>query len=176
MRIQIVRNRLMLTGELTQDILKELLTYNPITGVFTWLVNIGAARVGGHPGIINSKGYLTTFINKKHYSMHRLAFLYMTGSIPEFVDHINGIRDDNRWENLRPANIKQNGWNRKINSNNKSGYKGVHFQKCSGKWVGQVRVGDKKVRVGTFNSAEEAAKEVMLAREKYHGEFCNHGD
>ena len=94
--------------------LHRLLHYNPETGVFTWRVNRSRlAKAGSVAGTINSQGYVSIMVNRKLYLAHRLAFLYMTGSFPvDQVDHINRLRADNRWINLRPCNNSQNHRNR----------------------------------------------------------------
>mgnify|MGYP003653768617 CR=1 FL=1 len=87
------------------------------------------------------------------------------------VDHIDGDGLNNRRNNLRLATFGQNSQNRRINSNNKSGFKGVCFHKHSGKWRGQIRSNYKTISLGYFASPEEAHAAYCLASEKYHGEF-----
>ncbi len=89
--------------EITQAELVENLSYDPDSGVFRRKIsNTRAVKAGDIAGSQNGKGYLTMMVCGRVYKAHRLAFLYMTGSFPpEEVDHINGIRDDNRWACLR---------------------------------------------------------------------------
>ena len=92
---------------LTQDKLKELITYNPDTGIFI-------RKNGARAGTINNRNYERVSVSGINYLAHRLAFLYMTGEMPdEMVDHINGKTLDNRWCNLRKANKYQNAQNTK---------------------------------------------------------------
>lgn len=155
---------------LTQTRLKELLHYAPDTGVFTWLVNRGSARVGMVAGTSQGTGYIWTGVAGGRHLNHRLAWLYMTGNEPEnCVDHVNGVTDDNRWCNLRAATVRQNQLNRVGNKKgNISGYKCVF--KGRGSWF----VGMDGHRVHGFNTAEDANEFACLMREMLHGEFACH--
>ena len=119
---------------ITIEQLKEVLEYNHDTGVFNWIKRNGPrAKVGDVAGC-KSDGYIVIKINRKRHPAHRLAYLYMTGNFPEnLIDHINHIRDDNRWANLRDATNSQNGSNRVKGKNNTSGYKGVRWNKTTKK-------------------------------------------
>jgi len=112
---------------LTQSELKELLHYDPETGVFTWLVRNGSGvEAGDVAGTLTLRGYWSIRYRRRSYRAHRLAFLYMTGSFPTLdVDHINGARGDNRWCNLREVTSRQNARNR-VNSCAKSGHLGIY--------------------------------------------------
>lgn len=99
---------------LTQDRLKELLHYDEDTGMFTWIVSTArCVKVGDIAGSKNGKGYLHIMVDKRIYLAHRLAFLYVHGRFPEFTDHINWIRDDNRISNLREVTQQENNQNKK---------------------------------------------------------------
>lgn len=121
---------------LTQDKLKQLLSYDPETGVFTWIVNRGRVKIGTKCGCRTKRqGYLVTRINGKHYLMHRLAFLYMEGAFPQDqVDHVNRIKDDNRWGNLRHSATSENCQNK---TNNNS-FIGVHYCNAKRKWIART--------------------------------------
>lgn len=100
----------------------------------------------------------------------------MTGELPAFiVDHINGVRNDNRWLNLRRADASQNCWNSKKPSTNTSGAKGVSFHKATGKWQVRIRVRGKQKHIGLFDSVEEAELAFAVAADKFHGEFARTG-
>jgi hypothetical protein len=157
-------------GEITQKLLKEILKYNPKTGLFTWRVNRSSnARVGSVAGSRDAKGYIKMKLYYKNYSAHRLAFLYMTGSFPkEGTDHINGVRSDNRWSNLREATQQQNVFNRK--STSKSGIKGV--SKHRNKYRAASHIKGKMFYLGLYKTPEEASKVYKEFCRKNHGEFC----
>jgi hypothetical protein len=161
---------------LSQDLLKDLLHYEPETGLFTWKVDRGSVKLKGKAtGYLGNVGYMRITINRKCYLSHRLAFLYMTGSIPPQVDHINGIRSDNRWSNLRSCNNAQNNQNVRLSKNNTSGIKGVSWAKNVSKWIVQIGVGGKNIRLGIYEDIELAELVIKEAREHYHGRFANHG-
>jgi hypothetical protein len=154
---------------LTQAELQSKLHYEPETGIFTWLKNNKQA------GYKNKKGYIVININKKIYRAHRLAWVYMYKTISGCIDHINTITTDNRIVNLRMATLSQNGFNRQLNKNNKSGVKGVYWNSQSKKWIAQLKVNKNKITFGCFSDIELAKIAINEARIKYHGEFANNG-
>ena len=158
---------------LTQEELKQLLHYDPETGVFTWLVDSNRkVKAGSIAGYKHSKGYVEVGISEFIYKAHRLAFLYMTGNFPlDCVDHINGIRDDNRWLNLRSCTNQQNQFNRRVYKDNKSGYKGVG--KIGDKWQAKICIGGVRRSIGTFDTPELASQAYQNHAKKVHGEFHN---
>ena len=93
---------------ITQERLQELLHYNPGSGEFTRRVSRGNSKVGSVAGYIG-EGYIVIGVDDEYYSAHRLAFLYMEGEFPpDQVDHINTVRSDNRWCNIRRCTAKEN--------------------------------------------------------------------
>ncbi|MCP1440474.1 hypothetical protein J3D56_003910 [Erwinia persicina] len=163
---------------MTEEELKALLHYDAETGFFTWKTNRqGTARAGRIAGNLCNNGYLTIQIKGKNYRAHRLAFLFMTGEFPtDMCDHINGIRDDNRWVNLRQATRAENNQNRSISSANTSGVKGVCWDKFARKWQAQICINSKNAHLGYFTTLAAAELAVQEARIKLHGEFSNHGN
>lgn len=163
--------------ELTQDILKEHLSYCPITGIFKRLQLSKYANkwgIGDIAGADNGKGYIQLYLLGKVYLAHKLAFLYMTGSIPDLIDHIDLNRSNNSWDNLREATRNQNQYNRKANKNTKSGHKNITWHNRDK--VYQVRIGYKgsEVYLGRFKELDKAIEAASLGREKYHKEFKRH--
>ena len=127
-------------------------------------------------GSLNPNGYIYIKINYKLYRAHRLAWLYETGSFPlEQIDHINGIRNDNRYQNLREATRSQNKCNTKMYANNASGFKGVGLYKPTGKYRASITVNNKLIYLGYFDNPELAYAAYCEAALKYHGEFSNLG-
>ena len=152
---------------LTQSELKELLSYDPATGVFVWRVARRGVKAGDEAGRNSGIGYRQITINGRYYLTHRLAWLYVHGVWPaEEVDHINGKRDDNRIENLRAVNRKQNGENQALQNKNQSGHRGVYWHKACGKWQASVRHHGKSYYLGLFDILEEAAAAAKQARDK----------
>ena len=162
--------------KITQKRLKEVLRYDPDTGVFTWLVTIPNIKgVGAVAGTIKSTGYIRIGINKRQYYAHRLAFLYMSGELPfDHTDHINGIRHDNRWCNLRAVTEKENHKNKRKRSDNKSGVTGVSWDGRLNKWVVQLGLDRMRVFIQSFDDMQDAIDARKLAEKKY-GFHENHG-
>ena len=152
------------------DTIKDQISYNPETGEFIWLVkksNKFPGDVAGH--LNNTLGYRTVMLDYKVYYAHHLALWFMTGNFPpkgSVIDHINGDKADNRWENLRLTNQVINGHNRKnLNKNNKSGATGI-FQCRSGKWVSKIWFNRQQIFLGTFTAKDEA----IAAREAFRAQ------
>lgn len=163
---------------ITQERLKELLTYEPETGNFIWNIDNGPrAKNGSIAGCINKVAkYIQIRIDGKGHQAHRLAFLYITGDLPtDCVDHINGQRSDNRWCNLRTATYLENSFNKGKQPQNKSGFKGVSWNKASNKWIAQCQVRYKKYRIGVFDNPEEAHQAYVSFASSHHKEFFNSG-
>ena len=162
--------------DLTVDLLKHLFKYDKETGELRWDVKKAGVTYGAIAGCSNGRGYLVVRVNGNLYYVHRLIFLMHKGYLPKIIDHINGDKLDNRIENLRSATVGQNQHNRKTNTNNTSGYKGVCWDKAMKKWRARIKREDKSTHLGYFTNAEEADKVVRAAREELHGSFANHGD
>ena len=157
---------------ISQAQLKEVLEYNPDTGVFTWLKVIGNRKVGDVAGYKHHNGYINIKIQGKIYQAHRLVYLYMTGNFPEnFIDHINRIKDDNIWTNLRDATNSQNKANIKKPKNNTSGYKGVRWHKTNKRWSAEIRYMKKKMYLGYYNTPQEGYEAYKKKAIELFGEF-----
>lgn len=159
---------------ITHAELKSILCYDPDTGHWTWLVNRArmakAGQRAGTPHYI--QGYIRLHIKGKMYQAHSLAYFYMTGEWPaDEIDHINGIRDDNRWTNLRPALRKMNLLNRKTYSSNTSGQKGVSWHPKLGKWRVRIQKYGRRVALGCYDTLGEAREAYEKAAEQMFGEF-----
>ena len=158
--------------QLTQDYLKSILDYVPETGTFTWKIkHFYKCHVGSTAGGINGCGYIQIKINNKCYKAHRLAFFYVYGIWPENdIDHINGVRNDNRLENLREATRIQNCQNRKrcqVN-NASSGLLGVSYSKNKNKYASQIMLNKKQNHLGYFSTPEEAHDAYLKAKRQIH--------
>lgn len=164
-----------------QSKLKEILEYNEYTGEFTWLCDRHARKVKGlRAGWETGKSekratsYREIRFKNKIYKEHRLAFLYMTGSIPDIVDHIDGNGLNNKWSNLRAVNATDSARNKPIQKNNKSGIPGVSYYKKLKKWRAAISVNGKKKHLGYFDEIDEAAERRLLALNEF-GYHKNHG-
>lgn len=159
---------------ITQNRLKELLLYNSDDGTFVWKIGrSGSSGLGNLAGSIHSKGYKRVQLDGTYYLMHRLAWLYTYGKFPlNTIDHINGVRTDNRISNLREATISENNQNRGMLKNNTSGHKGVSWNKRIKKWEVSIFANGKKHSLGCFDNPEEAAIAYKEAAAKYHREFA----
>jgi len=159
---------------ITQDLVKKLFHYKD--GQLIRLVALSIkSKVGDIVGFLNDNGYLMVGIGYRSYRIHRLIWLYHYGYLPKYLDHINGIRDDNRIENLRECTISQNGCNSKKRSDCSSKHKGVSWCKERRLWEAYIDINKKRTRLGRFWDKETAAQVVRIERVKLHGEFANDG-
>jgi hypothetical protein len=125
--------------------------------------------VGHHDA---SNGYVKIRVEYRPYYAHRLAWFYMTKQWPDYdIDHINTIKTDNRFVNLREATRSQNVANRSFNKNNKLGVKGVVKTK-TGRFEARIRVNGKKQFLGTFKTVEAAASVYAAKAKEAFGEFA----
>jgi len=160
--------------ELTADRLRQLLDYDPESGLFIWKMS-RRVKAGDVAGSLDTRGYVQITVDGKIYRAHRLAFLWMEGTMPpDQVDHINMTRTDNRWSNLRHAERWENLGNRPANSNSKSGIKGVHWDTRRGKWHAQIRSAGRKHHLGHFNTIEEAQAVYNFAAGLVFGTYAYH--
>jgi hypothetical protein len=146
------------------DRLRELLSYDPLTGEFVWRVTRSKVRAGSRAGTPTKDGYRDITISGRDYREHRLAWLYMTGELPSGqIDHKNRIRNDNRFDNLREATPSENAQNIK--------HKGATFHKQCGKWQAQIKVGSKPMYIGLFNTEQEAIEAYQKKKAELHPFF-----
>lgn len=153
---------------LTQARLKQALHYDPSTGAFTWVERGCGRKLNAEAGS-QTQGYLKICLDGTAYGAHRLAWLYMTGDLPSLhIDHRNGDRADNRWENLREATKQQNGQNRALSSHNTSGLAGVSWHGKCQKWAAHIHHDRRKVHLGVFESADDAYRAHLAAKSRLH--------
>ena len=160
---------------LTYDRLREVLHYDPDTGKFTWLVRSAIRiKLGDVAGTL-ANGYCRIKIDGAIYNASRLAFRYMTGNWPaDQMDHINHVRDDNRWINLRDVTHKENHLNRSKQKRNTSGATGVFWEKARNKWKPMLRIDGAMRHLGYYEQIWDAICARKSAEHKY-GYHPNHG-
>jgi hypothetical protein len=154
--------------------LRELLNYDSESGVFTWRLSRPKYRcfAGQQAGWIEPEGYIHVSIDQVHMKGHRVAWAMYYGAWPDGnLDHINGVRNDNRIANLRIADQHQNIANSCVRVNNKCGIKGV-METPNGTWLAQIKSHGKQYYLGKFKTKEEAARVYQEAAEKHFGEFA----
>lgn len=153
---------------LSAERLRELLEYNQETGVFTWRVpRYRKIKAGMQAGVIDGGGYVKMCIDYVQYRAHRLAWLYVHGKWPAGeIDHINGVRSDNRIANLRDVPSLLNKQNRKnLHTTAASGLPGAY--RCGNKWRSQVSAPFGLVHLGTFETPQAAHSAFVLAKLEY---------
>lgn len=170
---------------LTKERLNEVLDYDPETGNFIRKITVNGRsagktsgrQVGRIAGSRDGHGYTVIGIDGKKYWAARLAFLWMTGEWPSYdVDHIDGNPSNNRWINLRQATTQQNLRHKRIQKNNKSGFKGVHKHKdadgvWAGKWRAKIKAG-RHIHLGLFDCPVAAYLAYIVASDVHFGEFA----
>ena len=156
---------------ITQTELKELLEYKD--GGLYWKVKPAArVTIGDRFGAYNKRDrYRTGAVYNKPYREHRLIYLYHYGCIPDILDHINGVRDDNRIENLRASSHSDNGKNRGSNRNNTSGHQGVSWHRPLSKWRVQLNVNGKNKHFGYFEDFDLACLLSDEIKSLYYGDL-----
>ena len=166
--------------------LRQLLRYEPETGKLFWLPrgvdcfpSEGACKswntkYAGREAFtfISANGYPTGHLLGKARKAHRVIWAIVTGAWPtEFLDHINGVRSDNRFCNLREATMAENNRNRGPSRFNTSGYKGVRYDKKSNRWIAKIGYQNAPVYLGCFKTAEEAYDAYCEGSKRLYGEY-----
>ncbi len=143
--------------------------YSPETGKFFCLKG---KRRGLEVGTVQKSGYVQVSYRGKSVPGHQLAWRIMTGRWPEQeIDHINRVKHDNRFANLRLATRTQNAQNGPKKSTNTSGFKGVHWHKRRGAWVARIMVEREAIHLGCFANRQDAFAAYAAAAKELHGDF-----
>jgi AP2 domain len=170
---------------LSHSDLMEAMAYDPSTGVLSWKRRADRSQswntrfAGKEAGSILSNGYRYINFGGRLCLAHMIIRFYVTGEWPtKHTDHrkcgFEG-RSDNRWANLRPANPSGNAINSVLRSTNKSGIKGVSWDKVKRNWVATLTKDRKRLYLGNFARLEDAAQARLAASAAHHGEFAYAG-
>lgn len=153
--------------------LRELLTYHPLTGIFTWNISRGSRKKDGIAGNINTTGHIQIQIDGKVFLALRLAFLWMTEKWPaDRSDHRNLIKTNNVWTNLRECTHSQNRANVPCEARNTSGYKGVYWHAIMGRWCASIKKDGIKYALGYFDAPQEGHIAYAAKAKELFGEFA----
>jgi len=156
-----------------KQLLNELFDYKD--GVLYWKApRSNRLKIGQKAGTVAKDKRERINVCGKLLLTHRIIFAMHHDYWPQYVDHIDCDKSNNKIENLRETTIHQNQWNKHLDCRNTSGIKGVSFDKRRNKWVAEIRNHNKKIFLGRFNNVAEAEKTVKIAREQIHGEFARH--
>ena len=154
----------------TQQELKDLFEYTD--GKLIRKISKGNTKAGSSIGNFRKDGYLQAEINRHKYLLHRLIYIYHYGTAPKYIDHINGIKSDNKIENLRSATYSENNRNAKRRKNSSSGVKNVSWYPNAQKWAVRIYYEGKNKYFGSFDTKEEAETVAKLNRELLYGDFA----
>lgn len=156
---------------ITQEELKQRLLYNPWTGYFYRRLPNGVYII---VGTIGTNGYVLNGINKKTYRMHRLAWLYVWGYLPEGdVDHKDRVRHHNWISNLREVNRMCNARNANKSKNNTSGVTGVTWLAANNNWNANIKINYKRIHIGNYKEFKDAVRARWDAEVRYKFPNCN---
>jgi len=158
---------------MNQALARQLFDY--IEGKLYWRVKPSSkVKIGDEVGYIHPTGYRRFMYKRKGYAVHRIIWLMQYNNLPLEIDHKDTDKLNNKIENLRIANNK-NQQNVNLRIDNTSGAKNVYWNKLNKKWSVIVSSDNKRHNIGYFEDLELAELVAIMAREKYHGVYANHG-
>ena len=161
--------------KLTQKRLKELLHYDPETGVFTWKVVRPSIKIGDAAGCKTKRGYMQVSVDGKRYLVHRLCWLYEKGYLPEHdIDHIDRVKYHNQVSNLREVSRQCNLRNTGNQSNNTSSVNGVSWDKTNMMWMAAIRVNRKYRFLGRYKSFCDAVCARLAGEQCLNWSICDY--
>lgn len=155
--------------------------YDPITGALTWKIcTSNRAPIGSPAGSRNASGHImVTFFGHRIFA-HRIGWFLTYGAWPGEIDHKNRNPSDNRIENLREVTHQQNIINRKLQSNNKTGLRGISWDQNRKKWRAAIGINGRTTTIGRYKTKSEAQTAYFQKAKEIHGIFnpviCNQGE
>jgi hypothetical protein len=164
------------------DYLHKRLRYEPETGKLFWrdcedMPVQWRARYAGKEAFtaLSTHGYPYGAVDDRKFSAHRIIWAIHHGYWPrDQIDHINGIRVDNRISNLRVVTHEENQRNSSMKRNNTSGVTGVSWNKLRSKWMARIMIDGRYRHLGSFDTLDAAA-EVRAEASRKHGYTDRHG-
>ena len=153
---------------ITQDRLKQLLTYNPDIGSFVWNESRGRVSKGAVAGTVDQDGYIKIRVDGHQYLAHHLAWIYMFDKKPSEIDHIDRVRNNNSINNLREVTSAENSKNTGMWGHNTSGFKGVSWNRATKKWVAYINVNSTHKHLGTYLDFFAAISARLRAEKRYN--------
>lgn len=158
--------------DLTADEARTLWAYDAASGALTWLVDASPRyRVGMQAGHLNAQGYVVIGYGYRLWYAHRLAWIIVTGAWPVGeIDHIDAVKDNNRWSNLRDVPKSLNQANTVVRSDNTSGFKGVSRKAGRNRWAASIQKDGRQRHLGYFDTAEAAHAAYVEAANDLFGD------
>lgn len=155
---------------LTHARLKELLHYDPETGAFTRRQAVGKLKAGAVFGSLNGHGYLHGWLDGRNlFKCHRLAWFYVHGQMPTaHIDHIDGVRDNNRISNLRLTNYVANGQNQHRRKKGSDQSLPLGVSRNGSGFKAAICVNKRTWYLGTFRTPQEAGEKYRWVKELFH--------
>jgi hypothetical protein len=156
------------------EFVRSVFDYDCETGALSWRAKIARnTPIGERAGYVGPQGYRVVQMFGRRWMEHRLIWIWVTGAWPSFdIDHVNCTRSDNRWGNLREATRSQNNGNMPRPVHNRSGVKGVFWDKSRNRWQAQIKIRGRSTSLGRFDSKESAAAAYEAAARQHFGEFA----
>lgn len=160
------------TNFISAEQIREVLDYDPLTGVFKWRINKAIrSRAGNIAGTVRKDGRRQICIDGTIYPSASLAWCYMTGNYPtNLIDHKDHNPSNDAFDNLREATYQQNNFNKSY-VKNKTGFRGVHWNPQLSKWGAVIHVDGKSYHLGTFTCPEDASLAYEKAAKEIQGEY-----
>jgi hypothetical protein len=155
-------------SNLTNDRLKQLVSYDKETGNFYRLVPVANIKVGLVVAKPAKNGYVRMHIDGYLYYLHRLAWFYETSEWPVAIDHIDGNKTNNKFSNLRSATYAENLQNIKNSHKTLSGFMGAYYHPKTKNWQSKIGIDGKSKSLGYYKTPEEAHQAYLDGKRKYH--------